>query len=975
MNAQTRGSREVRIALVLYGGVSLAVYENGVTRCFYDLVRSRGLFKILLGLLDASAVVDVITGTSAGGLNGLMLAAALESGQEFSRLTELWRRTGDLGVLLRKVNETDDAESILDGQLFHDELVKCFQDLCKIKSTEYQSPGEMDVFITGTDLDGHLRAYQDSLGRQIEDKEHRVIFHLKHRPGRKSLGIAEAKSEVDSDAQAKILGAIGRITASFPVAFEPVAGQRIGEEVSSALGSLAAVGQMHERSFVDGGVLDNKPFGPALRAIFYRMPIKIVDRRLFYVEPDPGSFADKPKADHSPVSVGFASLVSIPGYEGIAEDLERLLKHNQRVRWLSALKKEIMGETFDSPAKSPAYASDYLRTRIESLARSLVIDCDGVASANDYPKDSRGIKLLEELRTSLKSRFKQNPDNIDHYDIAFHMRRCFDLLYTYYDDFTANPENENAQRILFFLGRIIKMLKAILGHMSGLRDQLMAAAGGKQVFLTADEILDLFGNFLGADAPWWQPISASVTDDGMLKGVAGPPANFLDSKSLSAMAQELKDVTVESLKQIRGGGSILEEIAVATQAILDALDKNKRRFTSFALIDEKLYPLIFTSGIYELDEMEFVRISPADAKIGLAHNDPHAKVAGDKLAHFSAFLRRDWRSNDILQGRFDGICQIVLSLLDDQALGRALSQSASEDRLETAITRKSLEGCPENLLKELHDSWKTLIARYKGLPDPRTWDNETRAAARNFRKQLIIAGQQDALTEDLETVFEDQHFQEIKFGRYRGRHGATSGANDLIIEADARQAADMRMKDVPPEDREKEFRDLNLGSQDICGPDGQVPNAVVGEYGTLAYLMLWGMLRRSLGDKAAAFMDKTRVKLILRMPVRLMYQIFMLFRRERASAVAVIAAITGILVGVGGSAVWMEKYKLFALTLLALILDMAVIVNLFSYRLRRAISICLTTIVVVAAALLVFYWPRWFQALVTFLCNRLNVAP
>lgn len=31
--------REVHIALVLYGGVSLAIYENGVTRCFYDLVK------------------------------------------------------------------------------------------------------------------------------------------------------------------------------------------------------------------------------------------------------------------------------------------------------------------------------------------------------------------------------------------------------------------------------------------------------------------------------------------------------------------------------------------------------------------------------------------------------------------------------------------------------------------------------------------------------------------------------------------------------------------------------------------------------------------------------------------------------------------------------------------------------------------------------------------------------------------------
>jgi predicted acylesterase/phospholipase RssA len=63
--------REVRIALVLYGGVSLAIYENGVTQCFYDLVKERGVFRILLDLLDTKATVDVIAGTSAGGINGL----------------------------------------------------------------------------------------------------------------------------------------------------------------------------------------------------------------------------------------------------------------------------------------------------------------------------------------------------------------------------------------------------------------------------------------------------------------------------------------------------------------------------------------------------------------------------------------------------------------------------------------------------------------------------------------------------------------------------------------------------------------------------------------------------------------------------------------------------------------------------------------------------------------------------------------
>ena len=100
-------TREIRIAIVLYGGVSLAVYENGVVRCFHDLLQKRGIFSVLLELLDADATVDVIAGTSAGGINGLMLAAALENGADFSTTADLWRKDGDFGRLLRDVGKAD----------------------------------------------------------------------------------------------------------------------------------------------------------------------------------------------------------------------------------------------------------------------------------------------------------------------------------------------------------------------------------------------------------------------------------------------------------------------------------------------------------------------------------------------------------------------------------------------------------------------------------------------------------------------------------------------------------------------------------------------------------------------------------------------------------------------------------------------------------------------------------------------------
>lgn len=1001
MSEQETVARQIRIALVLYGGVSLAVYENGVTRCFYDLVRKRGVFKILLDLLSSTATVDVVTGASAGGINGLMLAAALESGREFSPLGNLWRRMGDMGRLIRKEGDADNAESLLDGEYFHEELVKCFQEVCKA-DPEYQSPGEMDVFVAGTDVDGHLRRYRDSLKREIDDKQHRVVFHLKHRPQRKCLGLPVAKSKANPDDQAKILGAIGRITASFPLAFPAVKGALLDENVCKALGSVSSLNKIEKRTFVDGGVLDNKPFGPALRAMFYRMPEGIVNRRLFYVEPDPVPFKDEPKPNHSPVAIGIAALTSIPGHEGIADDLDKLLEHNERIRWLNLLREEIeQREVPEDITDAPQFSPAYISTRIECLARSLIIDCDGAPSVQDYPKSKRAIKTLEAVRSRIAQRIQGEISRLDKYDVAFHLRRSFNLLYEYHHELEENPENRQANEALMCLGRIIKTLKTILDCMSGLRDQLMTPQTMDRKFLTEDQMLDAFKVFLSENAPRWAPIRSFLGSDMGTEKVATAPKDFLNSEALSQLAETLRCLTLESLqgKQVNEGNnkngksSILELVADKTEAIVTQCDGNARRFKKFAFIDDRLYPLMFGSGLYELDKVEFVRISPQDAQTGLSQYDPRAKVAGDELAHFSAFLRRDWRSNDILQGRFDGICQIIQSLLDDAALKQVVSHGAgASPATEVSNMRNLLPNCAESRLEAVHESWQRLAACFKtpAKPDAEIWEEETKAAADNFRTQLILAGQEDALREDLQSILTDLHFQEIKFGRCRrsGLRGATSRSSDSKIELDAGQAAREDMRDLQAaETAEKAFRELNLGSQDIAGREGQVPNCVIGEYSTLAYLMLWGMIRRSLGRKAKSFMDNARVKLFFRVPVQFVYYLFMLMRRESVLSVSIIAVLLGIIVGVGGSAYYsihtdsggaaqgFGGYRFLFLAILALILLMSVVINVFSYRVRRAVvGLGSAAIVVAVLALCVVYWPQWLAPLKPLAVFILNIA-
>jgi hypothetical protein len=60
-------SREVRLGLVLYGGVALAIYINGVCAEFFRAVRGRGVYRLIKALTDSDVVVDIVSGTSAGG--------------------------------------------------------------------------------------------------------------------------------------------------------------------------------------------------------------------------------------------------------------------------------------------------------------------------------------------------------------------------------------------------------------------------------------------------------------------------------------------------------------------------------------------------------------------------------------------------------------------------------------------------------------------------------------------------------------------------------------------------------------------------------------------------------------------------------------------------------------------------------------------------------------------------------------------
>lgn len=112
--------KELRIALICYGGVSLAVYMHGVTKELWKLARASRAFcggeprppsveGVYFDLLESLAagegtrlrvLPDIVAGASAGGINAVFLAQAIHSGQNLEALTELWLESADVDSLI-----------------------------------------------------------------------------------------------------------------------------------------------------------------------------------------------------------------------------------------------------------------------------------------------------------------------------------------------------------------------------------------------------------------------------------------------------------------------------------------------------------------------------------------------------------------------------------------------------------------------------------------------------------------------------------------------------------------------------------------------------------------------------------------------------------------------------------------------------------------------------------------------------------
>src|SRR4051794_27287356 len=262
--------------------------------------RTPDAYADLLDVLQADARIDVIAGTSAGGINGGFLALGLVHGCDLSGLRTLWQEQGDLGILLRDPRQTN-APSLLRGEYFHEALASAYAQMWDDRPGVPASEDEdVDLFLTGTLWEGRQSFFADDMGRRITELDHDATFHFTSDPETVSPDPASTdRGNLRNRTVTGQLGVASRCTASFPAAFEPFEVQ-VDDGLPLPDGrwpSDAGRTNFARSQFViDGGILRNKPIRPAIDAVYRQSADQQVRRILAYVVPDPGEAAAGPGA-------------------------------------------------------------------------------------------------------------------------------------------------------------------------------------------------------------------------------------------------------------------------------------------------------------------------------------------------------------------------------------------------------------------------------------------------------------------------------------------------------------------------------------------------------------------------------------------------------------------------------------------------------------------------------------------------------
>ncbi len=287
----------IRVATVMNGGVSLAIWMGGVT---HELNRLRlassdvppdnegdtavhAAWKAILSAANRTVSIDTLAGTSAGGLNGTLLATAIARGSDLPPMLETWRTIAQLAPRKLLREDPEYAQSVLDGTFFGDAVDELIR---TVSSGEVESRAECTLLVTSTALAPPKRRVILENGRQSDYIDSRRVYRFARQVD--ADGILERDdfaTEEDPPNRPELnpyppLPTAARASASFPVAFRPVWESSELQQFRQPPHSPDSGSWM-----IDGGVLDNAPFGPLIDELRGRPVDRPYERVVIYITP------------------------------------------------------------------------------------------------------------------------------------------------------------------------------------------------------------------------------------------------------------------------------------------------------------------------------------------------------------------------------------------------------------------------------------------------------------------------------------------------------------------------------------------------------------------------------------------------------------------------------------------------------------------------------------------------------------------
>ena len=732
--------KELRLALVCYGGISLAVYMHGITKEIWHLARasrafaageaagsaSEGVYRRLLETIENQAdlklriLVDIVAGASAGGLNGIFLAQAIARGQSLDPLTALWLEKADVdeltdpearpGSKLTKMWAIPIAWAAAGREAGLEETVepaaraevkaklgafvrgRWFEppfggagfshlvlDALDAMAAQPAGPAllpdgqPLDLFVTVTDFSGHPERLRLNSPAEVVETEHRLTLAFTDR------GHCDEGERILADTAELAFAA--RATASFPGAFPPFTVGELDAVLATrkrdwptrdaflarALPRQHAAGHAETAALIDGSVLANAPFHPAVEALRNRPARREIDRRFVYIDPHPGKksvhFGSKGEsAVPGFFQTIFGAMSDIPREQPIRDNLEAIEARSARIRRMreitGAIRPEVeaaitdaLGSTFflakptaarllawrgkahERATKGAGYAfASYGHLKLATIAEELAILFHSLAGPAKRPPldsyrqaiaafiDAQGLREPRALSASGAS------------DAAVLFFRRHDLRFRI--------------RRLRFLGRRIEEMEQA-GEVARDAAQTMR-----------DGLFEALAPYLARQAD-----------------------NFYDAATCAAArSPDRIEAALDAIATRRDLAALDARADARLASAFTALPKTERRqmlltYLGFPFYDLAMLPLLQGEGIDEFDPVKVDRIAPEDAR-AIRSGGAEASLKGIQFNSFGAFFSRAYRENDYLWGRLHGADRLIDIVASTLPVGSNLQAGA-----------------------------------------------------------------------------------------------------------------------------------------------------------------------------------------------------------------------------------------------------------------------------------------------------------